>query len=284
MKTNQPTDTRRKQILRALYEHGALSFRTLEKIIEPRISRRDLQKVSKRLLDKNLITPHMATMPAGSFRFYRLTRSDAARKTVGKWLGVSPAELRQPHFRGRELYHTEQCAIWTAYLKSRFPDAKTIRDFQLVEESGKIKTQNPDDRDMDLVPDILLQFAAGPEKQRVEIGIEIERFQKSEKRLVQKLRKLVTRTQLDGTVYFCEKGMIAEVVRNVFNSLHFGKSARVSHYSKHFILFSEMSGIERVLSPKFFNSELREVRLDEWVQYLRNTHFNFRRSSYFDEF
>ena len=69
---------------------------------------------------------------AGKGVFYNLCQQEDVLKEIAEFTGLGVDELKQPHFRHRELLHSECCALWAHVLKKMFPEAHVVRDFDFV--------------------------------------------------------------------------------------------------------------------------------------------------------
>lgn len=269
------------QVLRLLHEHGPLSHRGLRAILEPPISLRSLQDVTKRLYQKGLLIKRFDYLPYRNLPgVYELPQSDLGRNKISKILKVSPDDLIQPYFKNQELHHSEQCAIWTEYLKKMFPDAEVIRDFKIHKHKLAKDILATDLQEiLEIVPDILLIFKNTQHDLPVSVAIEVELSRKTDKRLIKKLRKYCMGCYLDGVVYVCSKNSLSTTLQSLYkNKLH-AKNLRTGQYGNNFFLFCENKFDAKTCEPKLFNTLNEPVSLQSWVQYFKDKKPNFRRDS-----
>lgn len=280
MRIQPGSASRRIQVLAIIHEHGPLSLRTLQKIVTPAISLRRLQETTKRLCERGLLVRHIESLSRKGEYVYQLGRSVSARNKICSLLHVERKELEQVTGRGKELAHTEQCALWAELFKLVFPEAKVIRDLAICRNLKAKDDFTPEKYSLDLVPDILLEFPKQPGLEKVMLGIEIERTLKSKVRLADKLRRLVTRTQLDGVLYICEGGEIETAVQSIFLGQNHKKSRRIGQYANNFLLFFNRS-VDKVSSLDCLNAESKVVALRKWVTVCRSTPLHQRRETQF---
>lgn len=268
--------SRRRQVLAALHEHGPLSLRTLERILKPEMTIRRLQETTKRLRDKGLIVRQFEDSSKNSEFYYQLGDSPAAKRKIAEWLKLGEDDLQHPCVRGKEVRHTEQCAIWAEFLKLLYPEAKVVRDLKLRREIKSQDGYTPDRYDLDLVPDILLEFLRAPGAEKLLIAVEVERTQKSRPRLMAKLRKLATRTQFDGVLFVSESEQVLANVKRVYRDSEMRKYKRIGHYSHAFCLFF-VGEIASVQAVSCHSAEGKEVPFRFWIDSLKATPVNARR-------
>ena len=268
--------SRRRQVLAALHEHGPLSLRTLERILKPEMTIRRLQETTKRLRDKGLIVRQFEDSSKNSEFYYQLGDSLAAKRKIAEWLKLDDGELQHPCVRGKEVRHTEQCAVWAEFLKLLYPEAKVVRDLKLRRELKRQDGYTPDRFDLDLVPDILLEFPKSSDSEKLLFAVEIERTQKSRVRLMAKLRKLATRTQFDGVLFVSESEQVLANVKRVYLGAELRKTKRIGHYSQAFCLFF-LGGIDSVPDFPCHSAEGKEVPFRFWIDSMKATPVNSRR-------
>lgn len=286
MRIRQRAGSRRRQILQALNENGPLSVSTLAAVVRPRMELKSMRKAVRRLRDKGVLSVHFESMPYSGGHFYRISHDRAAREQIGKWLGISGEELRQPKFFSRELQHTTKCALWAAALRDQYPEAELVRDVEVIRRKIFMRHRFLQDLDRDSVPDIVLNFRGEMVRDTVSVGVEIERTRKSDKRLVSKLSKLVNQSVLDGVIYVCEAGGIRDAIAAVLDREKILRSPRIGHYGLAFVMFSDSAAISDVCSCILYNIEGKSVLLSDWLSALREISADFRRGTHFfgDEF
>ena len=272
---------RAKQIIQLLMTHGPLSFRALQRMIEPYIKKRRLLDSLKRLQRRGFVDRRFERLFGGKGIFYNLSQYDESLAELSNYMGVPLEKLRQPHFRQKELLHSECCALWAHALKKLFPEVEIIRDFEFKNSFKAEKIMLTSIEDLDLHPDLLLIFPEGEGHNEIAIAVEIERSFKTIKRLRQKLKKYANGTHVDGVVYLCDTQYIANSISKVYESKPLQTSKRIGHYSENFLLFGDSASIHTKKFLEMFNSRLKGVFLPQWVMYLRDTRLNSRRDSNF---
>ena len=273
---------RARQILQLLKMHGPLSFRALQRLIEPYIKKRRLLDSLKRLQKRGFVNRRFERLFGGRGIFYNLEQYDSALVELSEFMGVPVNDLKQPQFRYKELLHTECCALWVDAFQRLFPEVEVIRDFDFQSNYKAEKIMLTSVEDLDLHPDLLLVFPKDGEHKEVALAVEIEKSNKTIKRLRQKLRKYANGTHVDGVIYLCDSRYIANSISKVYETKPLQTSKRVGHYSENFLLFGDAESIHTKSFLEMFNSRLKTVFLPSWVTYLRDTRLNSRRDSKFD--
>jgi hypothetical protein len=278
---SQLAGTRRRQILQLLNDNGPLSAALIAEVARPRISVRDVRKVIRRLIKKEILSVHHESTTRTAGRFFIISHDKLAREQIAKWLCLNAEDLRQPKFFGKEQEHTAKCALWSAYLKDEFGDAEIVRDLQLIKQRLYSGTRENVEDLRELVPDIVLNFSGELVRETVSIGFEIERTRKSAKRLVRKLSKVVNQSVLDGVVYICETGGIRDSIATVLSENRLLSSERIKHYGSAFILFTDKTLVSKNSQPYLVNIEGKTVTLKDWVSALLKISTDYRRASHF---
>ena len=274
---------RGRRILQLLKLYGPLSFRGVKAMIEPKMQDRRIHDAIARIYRNGLIEKRQERVFRGAGVFYQLSQHRKSVEKLTDLLQCCSNELKQPYFRSRELIHTEACALWTYQLKTWFPDAIIIRDYQFHSMPVAHEVMLTDRNDFDLRPDILMLLNQDDAKQRVVIAFEIEKSRKSERRLRAKLTKYANETALDGLVYLCDSDEVSEPVRRIYESRIMKKSNRISHYGENFFLFQNVKSVYETKNPLTFRNYLKPVSFNAWINELRRTAMNSRRDHLFSE-
>lgn len=272
---------RQKQILSTLYEHGPLSIRALQRILEPPITLRRLQDATKRLRKSGLIARRFNSLPLNASNFFHLAQHELARKVLAEMLNKHPDQILQPYFRNQELHHSELCAIWAARFKKLFPDCRIVRDFKLIHDELAQNILLGSKKEMEVKPDLFVQFPRANDNGYISIALEIERTRKTKVRLRQKVSTYALKTRLDGVIYLCDNNAIVESVRHIYLDPKSTSYIRVGHFKKNFIMFSKDEIPAFGEEPKMYNAELENTSLKNWINFLASTKFNFRRDHNF---
>lgn len=262
---------RRRQILRVLYEHGPLSLRALQEVVEPKMSIRSVQHTVKRLCDKNLVVRRFHTLPKNVGNYYQLSQSDEARQKNSKLLALCPDQLIQPHVRTPELLHSEACAVWSRYFTDLIPGVAVVRDFHFMKYPKIMEALHATTNDLELRPDLVLVIPTKPEKGNLFVAVEIERTRKTRNRLAWKIRKLALQSKLDGVIYVCDKNSIAEKIRIIYSSNFMQKAHTINNYGHHYFLFSSSGLSPSGFTPRFTNTESKLIYITNWLQVLATT-------------
>lgn len=272
---------RGKQIIHLLKTHGPLPYRTLKRMIEPAMTKDKLLKALKRLQKKNYVERRFENVFSGRGVFYNLCQQEETLKEMAEFMSVEVDELKQPHFRHRELLHSECCALWVHVLMKMFPEANIVRDFDFQNSKSAEKVMLTSAQELDLHPDLLLIFPESKSQNEIAIAVEIERTPKTVRRLRQKLKKYANGTHVDGVIYLCDTQHITNSIFKVYSEKPLQDSKRVGHYSDNFLLFGDSLSIHTERFLELFNSRFKAVFLPNWITYLRDTRLNSRRDSNF---
>ena len=273
---------RAKQIIQLLIAHGPLSFRALQRLIEPYINKRRLLDALKRLQRRGFVNRRFERLFSGRGILYNLVQYDEALAELSEFMGLPVSKLKQPHFRYKELLHSECCALWVDAFQRLFPEVEVIRDFEFKDSPKAEQIMLVSADELDLHPDLLLVFPKKGDQKEIALAVEIERSFKSVKRLRQKLRKYANGTHIDGLIYLCDSRYIANSISKVYETKPLQTSKRVGHYSENFLLFGDADSIHTKSFLEMCNSRLKTVFLPSWITYLRDTRLNSRRDSKFD--
>lgn len=199
--------------------------------------------------------------------FYQLNQSFAARNASAAKLKMAPDDLKKPLLRRQDRYHNQWCEYWSWMLRSAFPNAKVVRDYDLGSDEVARNILMLDAFDADLLPDFLVMLPIN-DNSNVTIAFEIERTRKSEKRLIKKFRRYMEETRLDGVVYVCDSGRLAETLRAIYETKLVDKAERIHNYVHNFLLFSDSFSAGSRPLETFFNVNGDPVSLFDWCNTL----------------
>ncbi|MBX9767611.1 MAG: hypothetical protein K2X47_10105 [Bdellovibrionales bacterium] len=206
------------QILKILGEHGSLSVRGLSEIVKPAMARRKLQECLQRLTQKRYVTKRNDTLFGGTAVFYQLTSDKLLLAQIALITDMDLEKFPPPKIWSAELLHSESCAVLCEKLKPEFPSWKVIREFHF-HHYPRIKNilleSDPDTRES---PDMLMSLKIASGRPSINVAVEVERTQKSERRIREKLHKYASESRLDGVIYFCEDDSIGNRLRLIYKS------------------------------------------------------------------
>lgn len=271
---------RARHILQLLAQHGPLSHSALKQMLSPPVQSRRLHDAIARLERKGFVSKRNEKVFGRHGIFYQLNQDSRALEAASQFLNKPVSDLAQPHFRYRELLHSESCALWSHELR-KLRSPKLVRDFDFEKDKSAKEIMLTDGQEMDLRPDILLTFPASATENPTVIAVEVEKTRKTFSRLRQKLLKYANGTHVDGLIYACDSDQIANAIQQVYQAKPLRQSKRIGHYWGNFLLFGDAMAIHTEGVPGMFNSLMEPVCLKEWTTYLRATRFNFRRDGKF---
>ena len=267
-----------RMILNSLKEHGPLTQMMLHKIHSSEIEISGLRKSLQRLTRKNLIE---TIQSSNQKRFYMISQDIGSRSEAGKLLKCSRKDLKQATLRRQDLFHHQWCEYWISIMKRHFPNCEVIRE-SIIGSSEK--AQNVlliQKQDQELRPDFILKIPVQDEKRSVFIAFEIERSRKSNARIVRKLIKYRDKTRLDGLIYICGSGNLAETIRLLYRSKLADKSTRLPHFKDNFFQFSGSLEAGGPTLPDLKNACGKPTSFEKWCGYLSSTPWEKRKDSDF---
>ena len=273
---------RRFQILQALHEYGPLSGRALRQIVCPPMSERGIQKALKRLSDHSLIIPCHGSLPKNCGHYYQLCHSEKSRHEIKGILKLIEKLPKISPFRGQDLYHSEECALWSTRLPAALPQAEVISERRIRQNKKILDTLCYSSDDVEFIPDMLIQLPNQEQTRLVQIAIEVERFTKSERRLTEKLRRFASCPSIDGVIYICVHHTNSEVIRGIYQKKVIPNTYRIKPYKDYFLLLVDGSK-QWQLSPLTMSNSVRaDVSLTHWIQVLAHTQVDQRRNHDFE--
>lgn len=255
------------QVMSLLKDHGPSTIDFLHRLTEPQAPKRNLRQSLGILKEKGLV--ESASLDPQK-TFYYLSQSYVSREEIAEHLHTTESDLIQPLLRKQDWFHNQWCEYWIHLIKKQFPDAKIIRERNIVESEHAKETLLIDARDHELMPDFLFSLPKnGCETWAPNIAFEIERTRKSDKRLVRKLKKYFTETRIDGLIYVCDSGRLSETIRALYEEKLVGKRVtRVSHYENYFLLLSDCLAGGGPELPRLFNIKGERISFSNWCNFL----------------
>lgn len=266
------------QVLSLLKEHGPVSIDLLHRMTVPPAPKANLRQSLSILKRKGLISSISLNAQT---TFYHLSQARSDRLIIGELLKVDASSLVQPLLRKQDWIHNQWCEYWIHIMTRMFANAKIVREQSIHEHEIAKRLLQLNDRDFDLMPDFLLSFPKTETTEATYIAFEIERTRKSDKRLMQKFRKYLNRTRIDGLIYICDSGRLSETIRLLYETRLVAQAHRIKHYADHFFLFSDSvagggPGLDRLM-----NAKGQLVEIQHWCRLLRTTKWTQRRDAEF---
>jgi hypothetical protein len=280
--TNDPTTkknrSRGREIIQLLFDHGPLSFGALSRMINPKMRPKKLKETLLRLRRKGFL----ATRYFGEIKvFYFVSQQHANRIQLSKLLKCRPTQLIQPVSSRRDWIHSEACEYWIFILKRLFSDAKFVREREFVDHELARRLLLITKDEFELRPDFLMIFERGADSEPVSVAVEVERTRKSNRRLIEKLRKYAKRSLVDGLIYACDSDRLAETIRLLYQNKVQERALRIGHYGNNFFLLSDAINPHDDHVKNIFNVKKERVSLPEWINYFKSKGRNFRRDHEF---
>lgn len=267
------------QVLNLLKEHGPVSIELLHRMTEPPAPKTNLRQSLSILKKKGLVS---STSLDAQTTFYHLSQARSDRVATARLLQIDSNSLIQPLLRKQDWIHNQWCEYWIHLMTRIFPDAAIVREQSIQEHDLAKRVLQLQERDFDLMPDFLLSFPKTETTEATHIAFEIERTRKSDKRLMQKFRKYLNRTRIDGLIYICDSGRLSETIRVLYETRLVAQAHRIKHYADHFFLFSDSVVGGGPSLDRLMNAQGQPVQIQHWCQLLRTTKWTQRRDAEFN--
>jgi len=268
---------RERQVIETLYRHGAMSNRGLKKVLYPPIKPRRIANVTHRLCENGWLVKRFKSLPENAGNYYQLSQKLKMSQHIRVIIGHKFNPKHEPNVHYRELFHSEDCAVWTTELERLFPDAQVLREWEIVRDQKAMHALLLDYENLHTIPDLILTFKGLKDRDSVNIALEVERSRKSNKRTLKKLKSYSTGTGLDGVIYLVTSDNLAGIIKRLYWELDHDKNCRVGHYRKNFLMFIVYDKNVDSENLILLNSELKPVSLSKWITYLRSKSRNTRR-------
>lgn len=267
-------------VLLALKNYGPLTRTSLSQISPSIKNERNFRRTLNLLCEKKLVCKRFENLNGGQATVYQINQNQGIRDILSAYFNCQSEELIQRDFRYRELYHEQISALLAHKLKVMFPEAIVYRDYQFNLDK-RIQNVLPQVNNVEFAkPDILLSFWSKI-GHSVSIAFEFERSIKAKSRLIHKLKSYATESQLDGVVYIGSSDQIITNLREIYVERILEKSLRIKHYGNNFLLCSAFSGNIKNSLTLCLNSEMKTLRLSDWINVLTSTKEADRRNSSF---
>ena len=253
METKGKPYQRAPQVLALLATHGQLSAKTLQILLEPQINVRRLNEVLQRHCEQGLICKQYDRLFGNSGVFYYLNQNTQSILLTAQKLKTQPQLISPPFIRHAELIHSQHCTLWTEKLKHFYTDDLVLREQQFYKNDiydQHFPKWNPHDQ-VENRPDIFMELKVDRSHDK-SIAFEIEQHQKSEKRLVEKLKNYTTKTYISGLVYACSKDAIQHRLRHIYLSKILDRAMRINYYGQNFMVFAPLDQDYQNLIPLWF--------------------------------
>lgn len=267
---------RRAEILRLLCEHGPLSVQGLKRMLIPHMSAKGIANSLRRLRKNGYVVQRFDSLPCNAGHFYQLSCNQNVRKEISEIIGEDISEISDMPIHDQELYHSQQCAIWSHHLKRLYPEVRIVRDYRILHDEESKKALLMDLDRIELRPDIMMIFPKTETTPRLYLAIEIERTRKANKRVIDKLKKFANTTFTDGLLYICDDDSLSEIIRQLYNDNVRAKALRIA-YKGNYLMLMQKNFITNPDQAMMFNADLQTVSFDNWIQFLKSEKPNFRR-------
>lgn len=254
--------------MRILQRHGPLSIRGLSQIIKPVIKRQRLNEVLQNLLRKKFIIKRHDRLFRGGGVFYQVNQNAKLWPEISDFISCNSSSLYQPQFRSVQYHHSEICALWANELEELFFESCVLRDYEIRRSQAALRLLISDGQEPELLPDILFLVPSQDRTSLVSVAIEIERYMKSQTRLVAKLKKFANESLLDGVIYICEDDGIVGRIGQIYTTKVRDSANRINNYGDNFLLFKDNVDISSYPHFDLKNARGDVVSLMSWSLFL----------------
>jgi hypothetical protein len=267
-----------KEILTILKDHSPLTLDMIQKMIEPPIQKKNLRQALGILKKKRMVD--MVACNSQTF-FYQINQSLGSRQAASEVIKCGTVVESKPLLRRQEWFHNEWCEFWSLIIKRAFPESVIVREHEIEDspEAKSVLLQN--NSGLDLLPDFLVLFPKTESSQKVSLAFEIERTRKSDARIQRKLKKYIFESHVDGLIYVCDSGRMAETIRGLYEKKVMEKAHKKRGYADHFFLFSDSMSAGDLPLLSFYNAKAETTSLVDWCKKLRSTKMTLRRDAQF---
>lgn len=259
------------QILNLLYEHGPLTTRGMRMMLTPPITKSGVRQAIRILKRKKLIVSSGQSQDLYGTKFYQISLSHDTRPAISKMIGLPAMSLERPHQRNPDMFHSQECAVWSTWFGWMFSEAKVARDIHYKHDQSFQMPFPIDSTNWSLRPDILMRIPSEDGIRTVTIAIDCEKFHYHSGRQAEKLRRLSKVDFLDGVIYFGSVGSIEGTAKSMFPDRGRARDHVKNCFDKNFFLYSTGAWSMAHKSPIMFDSYLKPISLYDWVQCLRKT-------------
>lgn len=260
---------RGKQILQTLFENGPSSSATLRAVIEPTMTVRKMNGAIRRLRVLGLVRSRHTSVKHFAGRYHELAAGQGHRTLLSEVLGIPLERFRTIPGGTEALEHWQDCTVWAKRLRSIFPDAKVVRDFELARNAELLGRTRLTAQEGDLLPDLLLCFPkVRADLEPTFVGIEIERTRKTKQRIGQKLRRFAAQTALDSVLYLCPRPKVGESVAQSFVVRKCSEIFRIEHFARNFLLIAD-SRSQDTYEIHASNPFGEAIAFTKWIHFIR---------------
>lgn len=271
----QKRPQRGKEVLKSVQLSGPLTIDMLSRIVNPKMSKRNLRKCLQLLARKGFIESfHYSSQGT----YYMVSQSLSNRSKAAVFSNQQSEQLKQTLIRKQDLFHNQWCEYWIVTIKRFFPESQITREIEIGSDPFAKNVLNLTYADYDLRPDFLLTIPKTDNANTVCIAFEIERSRKSDERILRKLSKYMDRTQLDGLIYICDSGRLSETIRLLYQNNLLPRSEKQKRFGENFFLFSDSLDGGGEDFNRLFNSCGKPTSFKNWCGYLGSTEWPKRRS------
>lgn len=269
METKEKPWGRGRQILKLLYEHGPLSSRGLQAIMNPPITKSGVKQAIRCLKRRKLIMVNQSGLKSFGANYYQLSVTSETRPEVSRMLGLPMAALEKPQVINPDMGYTQECAVWATWFGIMFDEAKVARDIHYKSDPSFKMPFAMTSVNWRLRPSILMCIPGKVENQIVTVSIDVDKQYPSAERIVEKLKKLRESKALNGCIYIARTDIIAGVLSTLRDYKDHRNRSLLSHFDDNFFLFSNGQWSVSEKAPVMVNAYAQPVSLYEWINNLR---------------
>ena len=253
--------------LALLSNYCVLSTSTIRCLLEPKPSTRQVERSIERLAKAGRAMTRKFRIGGGHANFHELTEDMRQR-----------LKLKKVHTS--HLDHNDYIAMSVEILKRWFPEARFVFEKSMSEDAEAHAALGAVENPLDALPDALMILPSSSAESRY-IAIEVERFQKCTSKLLYKLGRYATRTQLDGVLYLAPERTVLKSVSRRYQQLLQSKGARIRHYHDYFLANALLPTKHQLELTQAHNAIGEPVSIRGWIQTLRDLDTQNRKPSSF---
>ena len=225
---------RQNEVLGLLAHHGVMNSYTLSQLIKPALSTSRLRNVLATLKKNKLIVSGTLKIDGSPANYWMLASGDKVAERVMDITGLAASDLRLKSSHWSQYPHENLCTLFQAAVERQMPSVKVLR------ESANSFSELPDHlivdqiRDNGYLPDICLGVPTSePSDTNTEatykwVAVEIDRTNRSKKRIAARTNIYSRHTSFDGLLYLMPDERAVRVLGEIYNTEGASESLRIS--------------------------------------------------------
>ena len=220
-----------------------------------------------RLCGQQLISKQYDKLFGNSGVFYQLSKNTNSLTITAKKLKTTTELLKPPYIRHAELLHSQICAVWAEKLKQLSLNHLVLREYDFLghDEYEKYFVTSDLTTHQEQRPDVFMLLKNTQTNTDVSVAIEIELHQKSEKRLLQKLKNFTSGSHINAVIYVCSKDTIQHRLQHIYKTKILERALRIKHYGNYFLMFTPIEQDFKNFDPILISADGHTLKLNQWL-------------------